>query len=357
MTRNTLSAVVSIFAITAALLIALCGYKNRQQSTIEPSVASESSVVQIPTVVGRDGRTLAAAPPAQRELGVEYLKFPDGDEVEVRFRNPAPFKDGKYRPDNLAEGYDALVSLANAGDAFAATQLFESLEGCSEMFYKTSEQMEELRSDALQTRTYKFKDPESGEIYVDDLDDDGIVLSAIENSFKHCDGVTAEMEAEAVTWQKRAAELGDLRLTKAYVRNELGNTKEGRKYIKEVFDNGDYDAGSLLGIYLLGLKWPKSAEDLTQSVDEYQHRVDGFAYYYLAVSLAHADQTFGTGPAEIIHRDFNASIAHLMPHEHEAGIQRAKEILREHPACCRSMGYYDQLTRDSNDSAQIDVLN
>ena len=168
-----------------------------------------------------------------------------------------------------------------------------------------------------------------------------IALNIFEKSFEICRSLTDDMKNEAMDWQRRAAELGDPRQMVSSSMYE-GNTDLGRQMLKDAFLSGHYSAGTILGDFLIGQRVPYVVEEESTPYDEGQFRIDGFAYYYLAVTLAHADRTIEAQSSEMMHQGFNLAVAHLSPFEHEAGIARAKKILRSHPNCCQSSTPYNR---------------
>jgi len=336
--RARAKAIASVIIVAAAIAVVLWAFVSRKQAQ-EEFEEDHTETVAIPNVVALDSKfaNLDALTDGQLATLVKIVRFPDGDEYEIRFNEPFPQPDRAYKPDNLASGYHDLVTMAEDGDALAATVLYRMLFGCRTMYYTTDEQLAELRNDILTTQSYKSLNPITGDVSVDKADSEGIALGALEQSFEICRSVTDEMKEEAFQWQKTAAELGNPRQAKSYVIGVEGNTAMGRSMLRDAFMSGHYDAGTTLGAFLIGKNYPPETEEGVVLVDERDSRIEGFAYYYLAVAIGHADDSLPASTRESIHRSFNSTVDHMSPSEQEAGIDRAKEILTDHPNCCQSM--------------------
>lgn len=96
MKRNALITFVSAVVIRVALLVVFFSFKNRQSATVDPGRRSGLHGVQMPAVVRRDIPASVEKSVERGKLGVEILKFPDAEEIEMRFRNPEPFGRGEY---------------------------------------------------------------------------------------------------------------------------------------------------------------------------------------------------------------------------------------------------------------------
>jgi len=279
------------------------------------------------------------------------LRFADGEELSIVFRDPFPDPPVDYKPENLAHSYDELATKAENGDAFAATVLYRTTSDCNAMYYRDEGQLQELRDDIAQTQSFKMIDRTNGEVSISYADADGVVLSALEKSFEICRWLTSDMRENTAHWQRLASENGNPRQMHDYVLTQLGNTAKGRDILTSAFMQGYYDAGTTLGSFLIGQRVPIVEEDGPGAIDERQSRIDGFAYYYLAVTIGHADPAMSGSPRmrESIHNQFNQAVSHMSVAEQDEGVQRAKEILAGHPNCC-------ELARPIRDNAQKESL-
>ena len=281
---------------------------------------------------------------------VGVITFPDGEEFTIRFKDAFPNSPIDYLPKglSLAHAYHDLAAKADSGDVQAAALLYKALLGCRSSYYSTEERYEKGRNEIMETGTGKDVDPISGEVtdYEVASDDIDIALMVLEQTYTTCRWVTDDMKDEVLHWKRRAAELGEPQITVDLVVTEEGNTAAGRQKLRDVFLSGYYfRAGRTLGSYLLGVRTPHIAESDSLSLDLWQMQVDGYAYRYLTVLLSDADRTLGGKSSSFsrsTHMAFEQAVAHMSHSDQQAGITRAKEILKSYSGCCQSSLPYSE---------------
>lgn len=259
------------------------------------------------------------------------ISFPDGTEVVVNFRS-AP-KMPSSLPTILAEAYDSLVSVAEAGDKTAALTLFKGLSICDTFIYETPEQLDQAIQDLWQTHTYKLKSRDgtiesygAGTFNVED---------ELRNVFRFCDGITSEQKSNAVKWLRQAANLGHARAAQDLVMGWIGNTVEGRKYLRKSFEAGWYNSGAILADYLDG--GINHLPGIEQRIDDiHQDRVHAYAYRYLFTKLLEADSAIDVRATELMKEQLTNHENSMSPHEVSVGLKKAKEIMLKYSECCFS---------------------
>lgn len=235
-------------------------------------------------------------------------------------------------PKSLATELDALKHEAVNGDILAAKTLYEGLQVCSSFIYDTKEEFDVGMEGIQETQSYK--ENVRGEIVEWPVYPGN--LEHLTDTFVMCDGLSESEEAEFVDWLRHAADLGDPESAFNLGAHWLGNTSEGRSYLKQAWDAGWYPAARPLAVYSTGAMLPW--EDVTGQSPDDLHTDHQLAYAYLyayAEVIRHDKNPESKFVASAIDelRQLGLSLA---PREQALGEELGRKLLEENKHCCIS---------------------
>jgi hypothetical protein len=305
---------------------------SNSRIVIEAPDVRPSDVVPANTSVEKDVEFKSIG---ESSSDTKKIIFPSGREIEVTFYPAERAVTSTDLPANIAASYLDLQRKAVEGDKFAALVAYRSVTICSQFPVRTKEELATAIDQANQTQT------------VSEMMDGreslaSAVPSAAENLqflYDFCDGLGDDQRESAVYWLKQAADLGHPRSMKSYARNELGNSTEGRAYLRAAFDAGFYDSIGTLGLYLVEDERNRFIPSANENdYDDHSNPVLGYAYYYLYLKLAEADGKFTARAMQKLRAYKENEIdPHVTVTEREEAVLLAEEIMANHENCCSTL--------------------
>lgn len=330
-----------IAGIPAVALVVAAGFFLQYRGvepTSRPNVVAEGSGVG-DEFISTDAPTTLTAKAGeaggQVKNDTKKIVFPSGGEIEVTFHPASRAVSGRDLPDNIADSYLALKTKAENGDVFAALIAHRSVTICSEYPIRTQEELAKAIDQVHQTQTITINTGGNESVTP-------AVPTAVENLqrvYEFCDGLDDDQRESASKWLLQAADLGHPRSMKSHALRELGNTTEGRAYLRSAFDAGYYDSIGTLGAYLIESERYKFIPTNDENeYDDHSNRVLGYAYFYLYLKLAEADGKFSTRAMERYRLFQENEIDPLVyPRDRDTAISLAEEILSENENCCATL--------------------
>lgn len=252
------------------------------------------------------------------------IKFSDGLDVAIVGR-PLP-RSSILRPKQLKDIYAQLVELAKSGDSSAAYGLSRWLNECR---YAHSTQAEldgaiaRLLEEGLVTYPVSAPPPRSM------ATNDPNAEAALVQTFRFCDGITAEQRAGASAWLELGTGRGDLLALRARAQ-QLSPTQEEffRSHLALWEQHGDMSAlPALAAMYMRGISGAP------------QDYVRAYAYQLIQFKLneyAYRDSVFPSHRAALqsMESSLAAIASYLTPDQTSKAVALAAQLVRQNPNCC-----------------------
>lgn len=247
---------------------------------------------------------------AQPDSDAMEVRFPDGDRVEIRWREPEQLS--FEVTGNATTDYVPLRLAAEAGDGLAAFTLAMNLEACRQSYRDES---------ALQAAIDKLR--QTGMLDLPGLDHDIEIPSPGETQ-SYVDELTTKYEACRNISDRQIAETELLIGMSAEAGNPMGEMEYGRRLDDDVAKREYYErawqGGQMHALLFLAESYRAGYDDGLDPVD----KLRWYAAYFLHGQLSGAPHDTMLEQAE----------KELLPREVDEALAIAKDMLRSNPNCC-----------------------
>lgn len=321
---------ICAIGLALAFWIVMTGRGSGSQTPPRADVGSQThSDVQspdggVPSDVRHDQRTLNSP----TESAVVDVTFPDGEVVEVQFRQSASSRFIDL-PESLSEVLPQWQKLVDSGDGQIAHYIHQLLGDC-QMSYPSERELDLALEQLYQT--FSLPPPRKGGAAISISPEDDVVAfgNVMKQVQARCDGVTEDQIANRVVWLDKAIDLGYVPALRERA-SAVGLSAESHSIFDRLWRQGDINAAMQLGrSHLMGAGG--------QDADV----VTGFAYMLLSASLTEASfaaSDWGDHPkarawVSESQRIVDDSMHLLTEAEIEEAHSLTSKLLRENSACC-----------------------
>jgi len=329
---SVIAVVLVFFEVVSDNAMQPAGNLNSSPNTTEDQANIRSS--------SEAGASLLSEAPASNDMsGVttdeesalkRYIEFPDGDRVEITFRNGSLLHQVPPGLDNgEAPGFhDRLAPLAAQGDAAAAYRLYESLRKC-----RNAARTEADLNDSISQLHATFSVPDQSIEGATRILGTGtnldLQIATMRSQFDRCRGVTEAQIAASNDYLEIAADAGVYPATLQYAQLIVGkDPARAKSYFEIAWESGDAKAAFELA---------KQYRDGYSGMEP--DRVTAYAYLYVGAKASElmfegrSGEVFDTVKAAI-HEKSSRMMVDFTPYEIEAAIPIAKSLLEDNDKCC-----------------------
>lgn len=258
------------------------------------------------------------------------IEFPDGDRVEITFRNGSLLHQVPLGIDNGEDPgfHDRLAPLAAQGDAAAAYRLYQSLRKCRNA-PRTEEDLNDSISQLYATFSVPDQSIEGGTRILGSETNLDLQIAAMRGQFVRCQGVTEAEIAASDDYLEIAADAALYPATLQYAQWIVEkDPARAKSYFEIAWKSGDVNAAfELAKLYRRGYSGTEP------------DRVTAYAYLYIGAKVSEAwfenrsGEVFDTVKAAVQEKS-RRMMVEFTPYETEAAIPVAKSILKNNDRCC-----------------------